>query len=1498
MEQLRRITHLPAPAAHQPLPPPPNPARAVQSFVGQVMSVVFAPLDMANLGLAKLTQGLSNALPSFPAVRLFRDMVLGWPHSHPHPPSFGFPLPSIGPVICAGAVNVLINGLPAVRSGDVGFGVWCGGYYPLFEVFTGSSNVFIGGARAARKFVDFTKHCLPGIPGIKGVEAAQKGFKGLGKLEKAMMALPVVFGALGMAAALGDQAGYQEMADSAESESDAKEAAAKAEAAGIEAKMAGLQMAADIAAMALSVGMGKDPGITPFTCWGNFIMGSPNVLIGGFPMPGWMSFLRGLRKLTKRSARKIQLKLPEGSRLRRALCFITGHPVDIATGRVFTSQTDFELPGRIPIEFTRFYTSSAIDYEGPLGRGWMHQYDIHLWQDEGQGMIVLRNEEGLLAGFSLIGIGENTFNPLERQWLERLEDKVYVVRGKDGFRYKFAPIKERDSVIEVVDDPEGKSEATALRLSEIEDRNGARIRLYYEHGRLGWLEDTAGTRLNFSYITLDNGAERLAGVNLALNEDSTRTARLVNFTYDSEGRLTNATDRGLIPWRYAYDRDLLIRETNRNGLSFHFAYKGEDSEARCVHTWGDGGIYERWIDYDRESKMTVVENSLRARTTYYFNELGLPLRIVDALGGEKQFIYGLNGELLSETDEIGRETKYLYNAQFDCVSVTNPDGTIRRFTYNSESLPERRTDEAAAEFRREYDERGNLTAIIDALGERHEYGYTRLGDLENAVDPLGGVTRFKWNERGQIIELTTPLGATTRYSYDERDRLVMASDPLGYATRYAYDASDRLTQMERPDGAKHRYEYDPEGNLTSFLDANGAETRFRYVDSNKLGEQINALGHTRRFIYNTEANLVEVRNESGEVHRFTYDALDRVTREVGFDSLKLEYDYDLAGQLIARTDPAGRVTRFIRDLRGRVIERRRPDGSAVNFSYDNADRMIEADSPGSELEFKYDALGRIIEESQNGRVIKHEYDALGRRVKRLSPSGQAVEFTYDADSRLSRIETPHGPMEFEYDRAGRITKRQLPGGLEEGFYYDRCGRMIEQSLHQPGHTLFHRGYKYDAEGNLIELNDSNKGLSRFTYDPVEKLREVLQPEKGPERFVYDSTGNLLRRGDREFSYGAPDRLTQTDVAALIYDEVGNLIEKRRAGKVIRYSYDPDNRLIAVESKEGGRIEFAYDAFGRRIAKKTKDGETGFLWDGDVLLAEQLDDRSNEYVFDPGSFEPLCQIDNADFKAYHNDHLGTPRELTDGKGRIVWSANYDVYGAVSILQTSEAKNQIRFQGQYEDDETGLFYNQFRYFDPESGRYITQDPLGLAGGVNPYNYTVNPVNSIDPLGLNPQGSGRLIPGTPGTVTGGSSTRLGSNMFREMGLPGRTRRGHYQAQHIIPSEHADHRVLQTMGMDLDHASNGIFLPTQRNDISPLTRHEGFHSPYNDLVRQELDRIGRNMAGKSIPEVEAEVHALQQALKRMQRAGVPIYPKHGATLPLLEKWLDYYRRKSNSGC
>jgi uncharacterized Zn-binding protein involved in type VI secretion len=259
------------------------------------MAAVMAPVNQLNLAVAKATLAILQVLPKFPAARLFGDMVFGWPHAHSHPPNLippapPVPLPSVGPVLCAGAVSVLINGLPAARCGDVGFGVWCGGFFPLFEVQTGSSHVFIGGARPARQFIDFTRHCMPGKPG-------------LGKLGVAMMAFTAGMSALEVAASLTDQQNALAKAAAAQSEAQAAQAAAAATAAGVGAAVAAAQMAADIAAAALQAGMGKDPAIPPGIPLGNFITGSPNVLIGGFPMPGWMAILRGLAKMLRKARR-------------------------------------------------------------------------------------------------------------------------------------------------------------------------------------------------------------------------------------------------------------------------------------------------------------------------------------------------------------------------------------------------------------------------------------------------------------------------------------------------------------------------------------------------------------------------------------------------------------------------------------------------------------------------------------------------------------------------------------------------------------------------------------------------------------------------------------------------------------------------------------------------------------------------------------------------------------------------------------------------------------------------------------------------------------------------------------------------------------------------------------------------------------------------------------------------------------------------------------------
>ncbi|OZO02467.1 type IV secretion protein Rhs, partial [Pseudomonas sp. IB20] len=208
-----------------------------------------------------------------------------------------------------------------------------------------------------------------------------------------------------------------------------------------------------------------------------------------------------------------------------------------------------------------------------------------------------------------------------------------------------------------------------------------------------------------------------------------------------------------------------------------------------------------------------------------------------------------------------------------------------------------------------------------------------------------------------------------------------------------------------------------------------------------------------------------------------------------------------------------------------------------------------------------------------------------------------------------------------------------------------------------------------------------------------------------------------------------------------YDAFGNLIRQRR-GKghqfVTEYRYDCQHRLIGITQPNGQTASYRYDPFGRRISKTVDGITTEFFWQGDKLVAEHHADCHRSYLYEPDSFRPLALLEGfgpKDTQPFHYqlDHLGTPQELTAPDGEIVWSAHYRAYGQISRLDINKVDNRLRFQGQYFDPESGLHYNRHRYYNPDIGRYLTPDPVKLAGGINAYQYAPNPTGWVDPTGL---------------------------------------------------------------------------------------------------------------------------------------------------------------------
>ncbi|WP_252413553.1 RHS repeat domain-containing protein, partial [Aeromonas veronii] len=275
------------------------------------------------------------------------------------------------------------------------------------------------------------------------------------------------------------------------------------------------------------------------------------------------------------------------------------------------------------------------------------------------------------------------------------------------------------------------------------------------------------------------------------------------------------------------------------------------------------------------------------------------------------------------------------------------------------------------------------------------------------------------------------------------------------------------------------------------------------------------------------------------------------------------------------------------------------------------------------------------------------------------------------------------------------------------------------------------------------------------YDPLDRLLEVRG--ELTERFLHDPAGNLLSQtlgGQFEGARTQGNRLLLSGDRHFEYDEFGRLaIERRGKGQslVTHYHYDCQHQLVRAELPDGTTANYDYDAFGRRI-RKTVSGAKGelvteFLWQANNLIAEnsyqlgddkrRTDEQYRSFIYEPGSFKPLVQLEgegqDAEVFHYQLDHLGTPLALTRDNGATAWQVRYRAYGNVWREDIAEVATPLRFQGQYFDAESGLHYNRHRYYQPETGRFITPDPIGLAGGLNNYQYAPNPIGWVDPLGL---------------------------------------------------------------------------------------------------------------------------------------------------------------------
>lgn len=314
----------------------------------------------------------------------------------------------------------------------------------------------------------------------------------------------------------------------------------------------------------------------------------------------------------------------------------------------------------------------------------------------------------------------------------------------------------------------------------------------------------------------------------------------------------------------------------------------------------------------------------------------------------------------------------------------------------------------------------------------------------------------------------------------------------------------------------------------------------------------------------------------------------------------------------------------------------------------------------------------------------------------------------------------------------------LPGGIKRENTYTPIMQLKSLNVKDPAQTaLMSYNYDYSPAGNVTAKN-TEQGNYAYQYDELYRLINATNASN--EAYTYDAVGNRLTSADVQgnWAYNENNELLSYNGVSYEYDSNGNIISKTDQTGTTTFTYDQDNRLVQLITHNSQLITYYYDPFGKRLWKEVNGVRTYFFYSDEGLIGEYgaSGNEIKTYGYAPNSTwtaNPLFQKIGTNYYWYQNDHLGTPQKIVEGSGRLVWSATYDALGK-SQLAVAEIENNLRFPGQYHDQETELYYNYNRYYDPGTGRYVTPDPVGLNGGTNLYVYAGNrPTVESDPLGL---------------------------------------------------------------------------------------------------------------------------------------------------------------------
>jgi RHS repeat-associated protein len=621
------------------------------------------------------------------------------------------------------------------------------------------------------------------------------------------------------------------------------------------------------------------------------------------------------------------------------------------------------------------------------------------------------------------------------------------------------------------------------------------------------------------------------------------------------------------------------------------------------------------------------------------------------------------------------------------------------------------------------------------------FTYDQAGRRTKIKDPRGYETTFAYDAAYRLTSETNADAKVTSYAYDPMSNLTGVTDALNRTTNYTYDEFERLTKVKYPEATagagrlEENFTYDSAGNLLQKTDQAGRITSFCYDNADRLTSTIDPAQKNTTYEYNARSQITAVIDAINQRYEFVYDVLGSRTQEKK-GTATMSFGYDAAGNMSQRTDYNGAVTNYLYDALNRLTTISYPGTPSATYGYDVLSRLTTAANPTGTVAIAYDNRSRVSSVTDVfGQVVSYDYDANSNRTQLSLNGATSASYQYDVINRLTQL-TDNASLNttFAYDPTNKLTARSLPNGVATSYQYDGLDRLTRLTHSKGANTLADFQYQFNAVGNITQMTDG-AGASNYSYDPLDRLTAATHPNQSNESYTLDDVGNrTASQQGSSYSYQAFNRLVGANGASFGYDANGSLSSKTDASGSWTYSWDHENRLKQASKASGVTVSYAYDALGRRVQRtSTTEGTTKFVYDGADVMRD-LDDNGvtvADYLNAPGIDNKLRQSASGTVSYFVTDHLGTTRAFTDASGTLTSSLTYDSFGNVV---SGSAATRYTYTGREFDSETGLMYYRARWYDPREGKFVSEDPIGLEGGLNFYSYVDHsPTLFSDPTGL---------------------------------------------------------------------------------------------------------------------------------------------------------------------